>query len=294
MGISFKKKAMRQQVRSPTKAGARAEDMGRRVLINKGFWRKSEKERFLRKRDYDEYHLDTREGFRIVLQGMGICAAFDYLFFQNVFLMVLAVPFCVYYFKSEKKRLRDERRRLINEQFRDALVSLNVAVQAGYSIENALRECHSDLKKMYPPGADILEELSFMENQLFVSVPVEELFLDLGRRTGAEDIESFAAVFVTAKRSGGDMSEIIQKVTRMISDKIDVKKEIYATLAGKRYEQTIMSLMPAGIILYMRLTSPGYLDVMYGNAIGLAVMTACLAIYAFSFWLGRRIIQIEV
>ena len=252
------------------------------------------RDRFLRKRRYDEYHMSGKEVARYLCQGVGLCAALDYLFYQNLAFMVLAVPFCIYYMKAEKIRLRDERRRRINEQFRDALVSLNVAVQAGYSIENAIRECHADLRKMYPPGADILEELAYMENQLYVSVPVEDLFLDLGRRTGAEDIESFSAVFVTAKRTGGDMSEIIQKVTRMISDKIDVKKEIYATLAGKKYEQTIMSLMPVGIILYMRLTSPGYLDVLYGNAMGAAVMSVCLALYGFSFWLGRKLIEIEV
>ena len=35
----------------------------------------------------------------------------------------------------------------------------------------------------------------------------------------------------------------------MLGDKIEVKKEIEATLAAKKSEQMIMSLMPAGIIL---------------------------------------------
>jgi tight adherence protein B len=226
--------------------------------------------------------------------GTALCGALDYLFYQNLFLMVLSAPFCLWYLHQKREMLRKERKHRIGEQFRDALVSLNVAVQAGYSLENALRECHRDMTKMYPPGADILEELSYMENQLYVAVPVEELFLDLGERTGVEDIESFAAVLMTAKRTGGDMSQIIQRTAMAISDKIDVQREIHATLAGKKYEQTIMSLMPAGIILYLRLTSPGYLDVLYGNPLGMGVMTASLALYGFAFWLGRRMIRIEV
>lgn len=73
-----------------------------------------------------------------------------------------------------------------------------------------------------------------MESQLKVSVPVEELFRSLGERCGIEDMENFATVFYTAKRTGGDMSKIIQTSARMLGDKIDVKKEIETTLAAKK------------------------------------------------------------
>ena len=124
--------------------------------------------------------------------------------------------------------------------------------------------------------------------------PLEELFLDLGERSQIEDIENFASVFYTAKRTGGDMNRVIQKVSRMLGDKIDVKKEIEATLAAKKSEQMIMSLMPVGIILYLQMTSPGFLSVLYGNPFGIAAMSICLVIYAAAYWLGRRIVDIEV
>ena len=90
------------------------------------------------------------------------------------------------------------------------------------------------------------------------------------------------------------MGNVILKVSRMLGDKIDVKKEIEATLSAKKSEQMIMSLMPAGIILYLKLTSPGFLSVLYGNLFGMCAMTLCLGIYVLSYWLGRRIVDIEV
>lgn len=90
------------------------------------------------------------------------------------------------------------------------------------------------------------------------------------------------------------MNHVIQKVARMLGDKIDVKKEIEATLAAKKSEQLVMSLMPAGIILYMHLTSPGFLDVLYGNWFGVMAMTACLLVYGAAYWLGVKIVDIEV
>lgn len=90
------------------------------------------------------------------------------------------------------------------------------------------------------------------------------------------------------------MDKIIQTSARMLGDKIDVRKEIETTLSAKKAEQTIMSLMPAGIILYLQLTSPGFLEVLYGNLFGVCAMTICLGIYALSYWLGKRIVDIEV
>ncbi len=55
---------------------------------------------------------------------------------------------------------------------------------------------------------------------------------------------------------------MIQTAARMLSDKIEVKKEIEATLAAKKAEQMVMSIMPAGIILPSEMTSPGFLDVL--------------------------------
>ena len=54
------------------------------------------------------------------------------------------------------------------------------------------------------------------------------------------------------------MRETIQNCVSIMEDKIDVKKEIDAMLAARKMEQNMMSFMPVGIILYMRLTSPGF------------------------------------
>ena len=55
-----------------------------------------------------------------------------------------------------------------------------------------------------------------------------------------------------------------------------------------------MSLMPAGIILYLQLASPGFLDILYGNPFGICAMTVCLAVYGAAYWMGKRIVEIEV
>ena len=137
-------------------------------------------------------------------------------------------------------------------------------------------------------------EIGWINAQIKLSVPVERLLLDFGRRSGSEDIENFAAVFATAKRMGGNTAGIVRETAVTISSKIDVEREIETAIAAKKYEQKIMSVMPAFIILYMQLTSPGFLSIMYTTAFGMIVMTACLAVYAGALWWGAKIVDIRV
>ena len=254
---------------------------------------KEKGQRYL-KRDYSHYHFTVKEFMKYTGQAVALCAVADYLFYRSAWVLLLMIPALVFYLKWQQNRMIRERRKKLNYQFKDALTSLSVAVQAGYSVESAIKTCVRDLERVYGKGTDIVEEFRYIESQQHISVPLEELFLDLGSRSQVEDIENFASVFYTAKRTGGDMNRVIQKVARMLGDKIDVKKEIEATLAAKKSEQMIMSLMPAGIIMYLQLTSPGFLSVLYGNPFGIAAMSICLAIYATAYWLGRKIVDIEV
>ena len=168
------------------------------------------------KQNYGEYHFTVREIVKYLTQSILLCAAVDYLFYKSWWVMISAVPAAFFYLKWKRAQMIRERRKKLNYQFKDALNSLSVAVQAGYSVENAVSACARDLERLYTGNEDILKEFHYIESQQRVSVPVEELFLDLGARSQVEDIENFASVFYTAKRTGGDMDKVIQKVARML------------------------------------------------------------------------------
>jgi len=246
------------------------------------------------KMNYDTYQFQWKEWVEYAAQCAGICIGINYLFYKSFWAFVFMVPIPFLFYKWKKRNYIRERKKQLNYQFKDALYALNVALQAGYSMETAVLCSIRDLEKLYPKSADILQEFIYMETQMHISVPLESLFLDLADRSKLEDIENFAAVFAAAKRSGGDLPRIVQKTARMLTDKIEVKKEIEATVAAKKMEQVIMSMMPFGIILYMQLTSPGFLQILYGNVFGAVTMSLCLGIYFLAYWMGCRIVDIEV
>ena len=87
---------------------------------------------------------------------------------------------------------------------------------------------------------------------------------------------------------------IIAKTTNSISRRIETAQEIRTILASRRYEQRIMSVMPAAVLLYIRLGSGEFLEGLYHNVTGVLVMSVCLGIYGAAYLMGKRMVQFEI
>lgn len=127
--------------------------------------------------------------------------------------------------------------------------------------------------------------------QLRLQIPVEELFEELGQRSGVEDIKNFAEVLAIAKHTGGRLDKIVEDAGRTIRERIETLQEMDAAQASRRYEQQIMSLAPVGIILYLRLSFRGFIEQLYGNILGVVFMSICLGVYLLALWIGKRMVQ---
>ncbi|MCD8104027.1 MAG: type II secretion system F family protein [Lachnospiraceae bacterium] len=246
------------------------------------------------KTDYSIYQFSGKEWVRYMAFYALLDGCVSYLFFQSAAAFLLLLPGAFLFFREQRKSLLNKRKKEITRQFLDGIQLMLAALQAGYSPENALGEALKELRKIYPPDALIVVEFHRMDAQIKMSRSLEELMLDFGRRTDVPDILSFAEVFLTAKRTGGDLIEIIRNTVFCIRQKQETAQEIETCLAGKVMEQNIMSAIPLLILAYMKLPSPGFLDVMYETTAGIAVMILCFGVYLLAYFWGQSIVRIEV
>lgn len=244
--------------------------------------------------EYEVYQFSGKELMLYAAEAAGVIGLIAYIFYHSLLACVILSPFAWFFIKSKQEDLKKKRLGELNVQFKDGISALSAALNTGYSIENAFKEACKDLNMIYGPQSLIGKEFQYIVHQVEMNVPVEPLLEDFARRSGLEDIKSFAEVFAAAKRSGGDLMQIIQASVRTISDKVEVKREIATLMSAKKMEQKIMNMVPFVIILYVNLTSPGFLNVMYGNLVGVIVMTGCLLVYALAFFMARKIMDIEV
>lgn len=246
------------------------------------------------RRDYNRCQMTWDARIWCVGRALLICACLNYFCYRSWWAIPVLLPLGVYSIWQCRKDLIKKNKQQMNYQFGAALQSLDTAVRAGYSMENAVRECRKDLQRIYGSNSDLVRELAYMETQMEVGISVETLFLDLGERSHLEDIRNFGEVFSIAKRTGGNLAQILEHTSRVLGEKIRIKQEIDVSIAGKRMEQTIMSLVPGAMILYMQISSGSFLNVLYHNTAGVVVMTGCLAVYLFGWRMGKKIVDIEV
>ena len=244
--------------------------------------------------DYRTYKFTVSESILCTVRGVALTGMLAYIFYRSVYAAVLLSPITVLYFRMQKEQKKEKRKACLNLQFKDAMQSVSAALQAGYSMENAVREACHDMENMYGKEGLITRELFYIREGLHNNRTLEELFLQLADRSGLEDIRDFVEVFSIAKRSGGDLPSVIRVCSTTIGDKIETSKEIRTLISSKRLESRIMDVIPCLMILYIDFSSPGFFDVLYESMMGRIIMTVCLMGYLGAILLSEKIMSIEV
>lgn len=250
--------------------------------------------RYRKKKSYWQQGIHRRDVIRAALTGIFVIVMFSYLFYGSVLCAVLLSPYLIWFLKSWETQFMKKKKQMFRMQFKEAIQSLAAALNVGYSVENAMRETLRDLQMLYKKEEQIVREFRYMIRQLEMNITIETVLGELAERTQEEDVQTFVTVFIMAKRSGGDMIAIIRNTSRQMSEKADVRREIETIISAKKLEFKVMTAIPLGMIGYMKLSFPEFMNVLYGNAAGVIIMTVCLCIYMAAYEAGRRIVEIEV
>ena len=244
---------------------------------------------------YTTYTYSRQENISYGAVGIVLGALIGVLFFNRIPVIIVLGVFggviCLKYYSRVLLRRQQE---TLLIQFKDAMESMISALSAGYSLENSVYEAQKDLMLMYRKEDLIIREFEYLTTQAGLHVPVEKLMLELGERSGLEDIRTFSEILFTAKKTGGNLVKIMKRTAENNSEKIETKREIETVIAGKKMEARCMNVIPFGIIIYLRVFSPGFLDPLYGNPAGILIMTVSLMIYVGAFCWSHKITDISV
>ncbi len=244
--------------------------------------------------DYEKYRFGRIGILRYLLAYIGAAVLVSYTFYDSFYVLPLFIPLAPVYIKAVRNELKRRRKEQLKRQFRDMIDSVSTAMQAGYSAENAFHEAYKDMLRLYGHGSLIALELESFFTRLETGVVLEHVLKDFALRAKTEDITDFADIFSIAKRNGGNLTNIISNTVRIMKEKEETEKEIRVILSGRKFEQKIMCLIPLGIILYLKVSSGDLIGILYHNAAGAVIMTACLALLGISFYISRSLTDIRV
>ena len=231
----------------------------------------------------------------LFLALLGVMGLLGFVFYDAALLGALfGIPLFFFGRKYLRKWKMKRRRARLKPQFLSAVTMLGDYLKTGYSVENALTASARELNALYGEKNDIVQEWSRMARELRMNQTAEEVVEAFAERSGVPEVQDFSEVFSTVKRSGGQISEVVRQTSDVLTEQFTVQEQIRTTTAAKRLEQKIMDVMPLGILLYIRVSSPDLLLPLYTSAFGRILMTVCLVAYAGAVLWAEKIVAIEI
>lgn len=238
------------------------------------------------------YELNSKEKILVVIKEFGLVSMISFLFYNSFWAILPGFVWMLYQYPRDVQKQKIKKKELLTDHFKEALLSILAALKTGYSIENAFKEAYEDLRYRFGDSDQMVQELLIIIRQLKNNLPIENLVTSFARKTEEENIVDFADIFRIARKSGGDLGRILERTIGLITKRMELRQDIRMIVAAKRYEQNIMNVVPMGIVLYIRISNPGFFDALYGNFSGGVIMTGALALYYMAFRLAEKILEI--
>lgn len=192
-----------------------------------------------------------------------------------------------------QKQIIEKRRILLRGQFRDMLEGLVTSLGAGNNVPDSFAAVYEDLKIQYDADAYIIKEIEIILAGIRHNVPVEDVIMDFGKRSGIGDIETFANVFNISYRKGGNIKDVIRNTHSILSEKIEIMEDIETTVTSGKLDQKIMLVMPILLIAIIKFMSPEF-AANFATPTGIAATTVAVACFVGAYFLGKVMLDIKV
>lgn len=186
-----------------------------------------------------------------------------------------------------------KRKKMLRIQFVDLLESLRTSLASGKNVPNAFLSAEVDLLLQYSEDSYIIKEIKLVNTSVANGIPIEELLMDFGMRSDIGDISNFGKVFEIAYRKGGNISDIVRNCHEIISEKIAIEMEIETKVTSNKNEQNLMCIMPIIMVLMMKSVGEDF-SRNFVTPTGLISTSIAVIIFIASYFLGRKILKIEV
>jgi tight adherence protein B len=202
-----------------------------------------------------------------------------------VALLAVIVPFGVRKFighRAAKQRL------MFGEQLADNLQVLASAMRAGQSFAGALAVAVADAPE---PAKREFERVVSDER---LGVPLEESLGAVVERMENRDLHQVALVAALQREAGGNSAEVLDRVADTIRDRVALRRLISSLTAQGRLSRWVVSLVPVGLVVYMALVAPEYLDPLLKTTAGNVMLGLAITMGTAGSLIIKRIVEIKV
>ena len=173
-------------------------------------------------------------------------------------------------------------------QFPDAIDLLVRASRAGHPPSAALELI---CQEMPEPTAGEFRQL--FDQQRF-GLPLRDCLLNLAERIPLVDVQFFATSMIIQRESGGNLAEILEKLSHLIRERVKIMRQVKTHTAQGRMTMWVLVAMAPVMLIVMLFLNRSLTLPLFQDPMGQAMLGGAAVMQIVGIFLLRKIVAIEV
>ncbi|MCU0554359.1 MAG: type II secretion system F family protein [Syntrophales bacterium] len=183
-----------------------------------------------------------------------------------------------------------KKRRLaqFEQQLPDALDMIARSLRAGHAFTGGMQMVVMEFAD--PARAEFrktLDEINF-------GVSYEDALRSMADRVDCPDLKFFALSVIIQRQSGGNLAEILDKISYLIRERFKLMGKVKALTGEARISAVILSLLPFFMAAVIFFVNRGYLEILVREPVGRIMAGMALVMMVFGIVAMKRMISIKV
>jgi|SRR5579872_1373463 len=174
------------------------------------------------------------------------------------------------------------------KQLPDALELVGRALRSGHSLASGM---HVVVQEMPTPIASEFGNVYESQN---LGIPIEQAMKEMLKRMPNLDLKFFVTSVVIQRQTGGDLAEILDKISHIIRERFKILGQVQALTGEGRISGVVLMGLPIALFFVVYHLNPDYVMLLFTDPLGRKMIAVAAVLQVMGAIAIKKIVNIKV
>jgi len=175
----------------------------------------------------------------------------------------------------------------LEEQFPEAIDLIAVSLRAGHAFATALLIVAEEMAQ------PLAKEFRQVYDEQNYGKPLPDVLKEMTERVPLLDVRIFVTAVLTQREVGGNLAEVLDKLSGVIRERFKVKRQVRVVSAHGRITGWVLAVLPPAVAMILYSIAPDHVMTLVRDPIGLQITAAAITLQIIGTLAIRRIVRVE-
>ena len=183
--------------------------------------------------------------------------------------------------------LKKRREARFLEVFPDAVDIIVRGIKSGLPLMDCLKIIAQDSEE------PVKSEFRALIDSQTIGLPLGDACQKIYERIPLPEANFFAIVIAIQQKAGGNLSEALGNLSRVLRDRKRMKAKIHAMSMEAKASAAIIAALPIAVMLLVYISSPAYISLLWTHSMGRFMLVACAMWMACGVFVMKKMINFD-